>query len=148
MLDGLMLLRRGVVAVAQGGEPAVELLSRLGRVVILPEHQMDLATATSGVMPAYVALVAEAAIDAAVCYGLPLQHATDMFLDTLAGTAELIIARHGDTLAVRREVGSPGESTVRGVAALERHGIRGAFNDASRSVLERLALPYDGKPVT
>lgn len=140
-------VRRGVVAVAAGGEAAMPLLSRLGRVVVLPEHQMDLATATSGVMPAYIALIAEAAIDAAVCYGLPLQQATDMFLDTLAGTAELLIERRGDTGAVRREVGSPGESTVRGVATLERHGIRSAFNDAARNVLERLSLPYTGEAV-
>ena len=140
-------VRRGVVAVAEGGETAVELLSRLGRVVVLPEYQMDLATATTGVMPAYIALLAEAAIDAAVCYGLPLRQATDMFLDTLAGTAELLIARRGDTLGVRREVGSPGESTVRGVATLERHGIRTAFNDATRNVLERLSQPYTGRAV-
>lgn len=140
-------LRRGVVAVAQGGEAAVPLLERLGLVVVLPEHQMDLATATAGVMPAYVALLAEAAIDAAVCHGLPLRQATDMFLSTLAGTAELLIARDGDTLAVRREVGSPGESTVRGVAALERNNVRTAFHDATRSVLERLSLPYTGEAV-
>lgn len=140
-------IRRGVIAVAEGGEAAVELLSKLGRVVVLPEHQMNLATATSGVMPAYIALIAEAAVDAAVCYGLSLKNATDMFLDTLAGTAELMIARDGDTQTVRREVGSPGESTVRGVATLERHGIRTAFNDAAKAVLERLDLPYTGDPV-
>jgi pyrroline-5-carboxylate reductase len=139
---------RGVVAVAEGGEAAAELLSRLGRVVVLPERQMDLATATAGVMPAYLALVAEAAIDAAVCHGLPLQTAADMFLDTMAGTAELIIRRQGDTLAVRREVGSPGESTVRGVATLEEHGVRTAFNEATRAVLERLSMPYTGESVT
>jgi hypothetical protein len=32
-----------------------------------------------------------------------------MFLETMAGTAELLINREGDTLAVRREVGTPGE---------------------------------------
>ncbi|MFI6825530.1 pyrroline-5-carboxylate reductase family protein [Kribbella sp. NPDC050241] len=137
-------VRRGVVAVAAGGEPAVELLSRLGTVVVLPERQMDLATATSGVMPAYIAVLAEAAIDAAVCHGLDLKSAKAMFLETMAGTAELLIKRDGDTLAVRREVGTPGESTVRGVAALERNNVRTAFMDAYHDVLTRLSRPYTG----
>ena len=108
---------------------------------------MDLATATAGVMPALVAVLAEAAIDGAVCHGLDVQRATDMFLHTLAGTAELILKRGGDTLAVRREVGTPGESTVRGVAALERNNVRTAFMDAYHDVLTRLALPYTGEAV-
>jgi pyrroline-5-carboxylate reductase len=140
-------LGRGVVAVAEGGEAAVPLLERLGLVVVLPEGQMDLATATSGVMPALVAVLAEAAIDGAVCHGLDVKRATDMFLHTLAGTAELIIKRGGDTLAVRREVGTPGESTVRGVAALERNNVRTAFMDAYHDVLTRLSMPYTGGAV-
>lgn len=137
-------LGRGVVAVAEGGEAAVPLLERLGLVVVLPEARMDLATATAGVMPALVAVLAEAAIDAAVCHGLDVRPATDMFLHTLAGTAELILERGGDTLAVRREVGTPGESTVRGVAALERNNVRTAFMDAYHDVLARLSMPYTG----
>lgn len=140
-------IRRGVSCIAAGGEAAVPLFERIGRVFVLPEEQMDLATATIGVTPAYVALVAEAMIDAAVIHGLPVSMASEMTLATLAGTAELIRTRGGDTLFARREVGSPGESTVRGVAALERGGIRAIFDDATRSVLERLSLPYEGRPV-
>lgn len=140
-------VRRGVTCIAEGGEAGIELFERVGRVFVVPEAQMGLATATIGVMPAYIALVAEAAIDASVCYGMPYEAATNMFLETLAGTAELLLARNGDTLAVRRGVASPGESTVRGLAALERNRIRTAFNDAMRDVLERLSLPYTGVPV-
>jgi pyrroline-5-carboxylate reductase len=140
-------IRRGVICLAQGGEHAIEFLERVARVFVLPETLMDLGTATAGVMPAYIALIAEAAIDAAVCFGLPYELATDMFLRTLAGSAELMIARGGDTLAARREVASPGESTVRGVATLERYQVRTAFHEATRAVLERLRLPYEGQPV-
>jgi len=140
-------LGRGVVAVAEGGEAAVPLLERLGLVVVLPERQMDLATATAGVMPALIAVLAEAAIDGAVCHGLDVRQATDMVLHTMAGTAELILKRDGDTLAVRREVGTPGESTVRGVAALERNNVRTAFMDAYHDVLTRLSMPYTGGAV-
>ena len=40
-------------------------------------------------------------------------------------------ARGNDTLAVRREVTSPGGSTARGLAALERGGLRAAFDAAA-----------------
>ena len=56
-------------------------------------------------------------------------------METLAGTAELLSARGYDTLAVRREVTSPGGITARGVAALEAAGVRAAFADAVGAVL-------------
>lgn len=130
-------IRKGVTCIATGGERAVELFERVGRVFVVPETQIDVATATMGVTPAYAALIAEASIDAAVRNGLKADLATDMFLAALAGSAELLQARGGDTLAVRREVTSPGGSTARGLAALERHGLRTAFDEAARAVLNR-----------
>ena len=55
--------------------------------------------------------------------------------ETLAGTAELLRRRGHDTLALRREVTSPGGTTARGLAALERAGVRAAFSDALDAVL-------------
>lgn len=135
-------VRRGVIcmAPAPGIDAEVqrsvrERFSRLGTVVELPESQMDLATAVMGVSPAYVALVAEAQVDAAVKYGLPARLAAELFVETLAGTAALLAARDYDTLAVRREVTSPGGSTARGLAALEAGRLRAAFLDALAAVL-------------
>jgi pyrroline-5-carboxylate reductase len=54
----------------------------------------------------------------------------------MGGTAALLERREGDTLAVRREVTSPGGSTARGLAALERGNLRTAFADALDAVLE------------
>jgi pyrroline-5-carboxylate reductase len=130
-------VRRGVTCIAQGGEAAVELFERVGRVFVLPEGQLEAATATTGVTPAYVAVIVEACVDAAVRAGLKADLASDLFLATLAGSAELLADRGGDTLAVRREVTSPGGSTARGLAALERAGLRAAFDDAMRAVVGR-----------
>jgi pyrroline-5-carboxylate reductase len=139
--------RKGVTCIVEGGEIAVELFERVGRVFVLPERLMTVANGTIGVTPAYIALIVEAMVDSAVINGLAASLASQMFLSTLAGTAELLASRHGDTLAARREVSSPGEATVRGVAALERAGLRRAFDDAMRAVIERMNLPYDGAPV-
>ena len=107
---------------------------RLGTVVTLSETVMGAATAVTGVGPAYQALLAEAQVDAAVRYGLPASLAGRLVAETMAGTAALLEHRAYDTLAVRRQVTSPGGSTARGLAALERAGIRGAFQDAMDAV--------------
>lgn len=130
-------VRRGVTIVAEETPLAAdvrELLERVGAVVVLPERLMGAATATTGVAPAYVALVAEAMIDAAVKHGLKADLAAQLVIEVLAGSAELLRAREGDTLAMRREVTSPGGSTARGLAALEQAGLRTAFLDAIEAV--------------
>jgi pyrroline-5-carboxylate reductase len=137
-------LCKGVSCIAKGGEAAVPLFSRVGRVFVLPESQMNLAVATIGVTPAYIAVLVEAMVDSASLNGLSADLAADMFLETLIGTSHLIAAKKFDTLAVRRGVASPGESTVRGVAALERCGIRPMLQEAMKDVLHRLSQPYHG----
>ena len=60
---------------------------------------MDAATAVSGVAPAYVALIAEAWVDAAVGQGIPAAQAAELVADSLAGSAALLLAaRNMDTL--------------------------------------------------
>jgi pyrroline-5-carboxylate reductase len=137
-------VRQGVSCIAEGGEAAVPLFERVGRVFVLPESQMNLAVATIGVTPAYIAVLVEAMVDAAALNGLAPGLAAEMFLQTLSGTAQLIAKKDFDTLAVRRAVASPGESTVRGVAALERCGIRPMLQEAMKDVLTRLSQPYHG----
>jgi pyrroline-5-carboxylate reductase len=108
---------------------------RLGVVVRVPESLIDVASAIMGVGPAYQALLAEAQIDAAVRHGIAPGLAGQLVVETMAGTAALLHKRDYDTLAVRREVTSPGGTTARGLAALERAGVRAAFQDAADAVV-------------
>jgi pyrroline-5-carboxylate reductase len=112
----------------------IELFERLGTVERMTEAMFETATAVSGVGPAYLALLAEAQIDAAVRHGLPPALADRITAETMEGTAQLLAHRGYDTRAVRREVTSPGGSTARGLAALERAGVRTAFQDAMDAV--------------
>jgi pyrroline-5-carboxylate reductase len=114
----------------------LELFAELGTLVTLEESLMDVAMGLMSCAPAYVALVAEAQVDAGVRRGLAHAQASALVTETLTGTAELLRRRNYDTLAVRREVASPGGTTARGLAALERAGLRGAFSDALDAVLD------------
>jgi pyrroline-5-carboxylate reductase len=104
--------------------------------VDVPEPLMAVAGACSGVGPAYWALLVEAQVDAAVRRGMPAALAGALVNDTMAGAAELLRARGGDTLGLRREVASPGGTTARGLAALERGGVRAAFASAIDDVVD------------
>jgi len=136
-------VRRG--AVVQSAAPPQDeqldaavagLFGELGTLVVLEERLIDVATGLMSCAPAYVALVAEAQIDAGVRRGIPAAEGAQLVVETLAGTAELLRLRGNDTLAVRREVASPGGLTARGLDALERAGLRGAFSSALDAVLE------------
>jgi pyrroline-5-carboxylate reductase len=142
-------VRRGVVCYtpAPAVDPALEAdvvakFARLGTVVRLDDQYLEAASAVMGVGPAYQALLAEAQVDAAVRHGLKPTLAALLVAETMAGTAALLVARGYDTLAVRREVTSPGGSTARGLAALERAGVRTAFQDAIDAVV---ASPKAGR---
>jgi pyrroline-5-carboxylate reductase len=134
---------RGVLAFATPDmpvDPGVEaqvreLFARVGTVVDVPESLMAVAGACSGVGPAYWALLVEAHVEAAVRRGMPAALASALVTETMAGAAELLRERGGDTLGLRRAVTSPGGTTARGLAALERGGVRAAMAAAMDDVV-------------
>ncbi len=140
-------VRQGAVvqAAGVGGDPkdaatdeaVSELFAELGTLVVLDDKLVDVAMGLMSCAPAYVALVAEAQIDAGVRKGIPAAQGAELVVQTLTGTAELLRRRGNDTMAIRREVASPGGVTARGLDALERGGIRAAFSDALDAVLEQ-----------
>jgi pyrroline-5-carboxylate reductase len=136
-------IRRGIVCYSPAPDvdemlerEVVALFERLGWVATMDERLAGIAASVMSVGPAYMALVAEAQVDAAVRHGLKPGLAGALAAETMAGTAELLKLRDHDTLAVRREVTSPGGSTARGLEALERGGLRAAFSDAMDRVMQ------------
>jgi pyrroline-5-carboxylate reductase len=125
----------GFVVDAAVEAEVLALFARLGTLVRLPEAQYEAAGALMGVTPAYWALLVEAQVDGGVRNGLKPTTASELVTASMRGTAALLAARGYDTLAVRREVTSPGGSTARGLAALEAAGVRVAFDDAVDAVL-------------
>ena len=112
----------------------LDLFGRAGTVIALPEPLLEPATALMGCGPAFFALVVEALVDAGVRHGLAPDTAAEMTVATMAGTAAVLAAEGNDTRELRRRVTSPGGSTARGLAALERGGLRAAFDEAVAAV--------------
>ncbi|HLI31327.1 MAG TPA: pyrroline-5-carboxylate reductase dimerization domain-containing protein [Solirubrobacteraceae bacterium] len=137
-------LRKGAVVQAadapqqeQLDRAVAEAFAELGELVVLEDSQLDCAMALMSCAPAYLALVAEAQVDAGVRRGIAPAAASRLVLAALEGSAALLAERSMDTLALRREVSSPGGATARGLDALERGGLRGAFSAALDAALER-----------
>jgi pyrroline-5-carboxylate reductase len=80
------------------------------------EHLMDAVTAVSGSGPAYIFLLAEELARAGVEAGLPVELATKLARETVAGSGELLHRSELSSATLRQNVTSPGGTTA---AALE-----------------------------
>jgi pyrroline-5-carboxylate reductase len=119
------------------GEQAVEadatalnVMSAVGRVVVVAEEQMDAVTAVSGSGPAYVFYLAEALIDAAQEQGLDREQAHLLVYQTLVGAAHLLRHDGAGPLELRRRVTSPNGTTHAALTHLEAAGWAATFRDA------------------
>src|SRR5436190_11163293 len=132
-------LQQGVLVYAAREEDPqlLELFGRAGHIVRLPKEELvEPAMALMSCGPAFMALVAEALVDAGVLHGLDPDAATQMVVETMAGTAAVLRETDGDTRGLRRRVNCPGGARGRGLAGLEAAGLRAAFEHAVTSVVE------------
>jgi pyrroline-5-carboxylate reductase len=83
---------------------------------VAKESLMDAVTAVSGSGPAYVFLLAEELARAGVAAGLPVELATKLARETVAGSGELLHRSELTSTTLRQNVTSPGGTTA---AALE-----------------------------
>jgi pyrroline-5-carboxylate reductase len=115
-----------------------QVLGALGQELYVPDEKyVDMATAVSGSGPAFVFLMIEAMIDAAVHIGLRREMATAMVLQTVLGSARYAQASGRHLADLRNQVTSPGGTTAEGLLALEEAGVRAAFAQAIIAAYER-----------
>ncbi|OHT70244.1 pyrroline-5-carboxylate reductase [Mycobacteroides chelonae] len=167
MPNAPMLVGAGVSAVAKGRfatdeqlSAVAELLESVGTVIKVAESQMDTVTALSGSGPAYFFLLVEALVDAGVASGLTRPVATDLVIQTMAGSAAMLLERaetdenrapglqtrtEVDTTAaeLRATITSPGGTTAAALRELERGGLRAsvyAAVEAAKTRSEQLGI--------
>jgi pyrroline-5-carboxylate reductase len=104
---------------------------------VAEEKYVDMATAVSSSGPAYVFLVIEALIDAAVHIGLRREIAGQIVLQTVLGSARYAMETGKHPAELRNEVTSPGGTTTEALLALEEAGVRAAFMDAVEAAYEK-----------
>ena len=127
-----------VTANEAGGEKlesVMDIFRHVGDVMELPERLFDAATALHGSGPAYVALFADALIQAGVRQGIPRDVARRLVVETIGGTAVLLKDRSAHQ--VRDEVMTPGGTTAAAFVAMEKAGFVGAVHDGIEAATEQ-----------
>jgi len=113
------------------------ILNKVGLSIIIDEIYMDAVTAVSGSGPAYVFLVVEAMMDAALYLGLNSDMARLLVLQTLKGSISMLEQTGEHPTVLKAQVTSPGGTTIAGLRELEAGGIREAFFAAMERACQR-----------
>jgi pyrroline-5-carboxylate reductase len=116
---------------------AEQVLAAVGATIVLDEPLLDAVTAVSGTGPAYVFLLAEALVDAAIREGLPRHAADRLVVQTLRGAGMLLASSEATPAQLRAEVTSPGGTTAAAVHVLEERGFRALVEDAVQAAARR-----------
>jgi pyrroline-5-carboxylate reductase len=122
-------------ATAQVGDTqrvqAAELLGSLGKELQVEDEKfVSMATAVSGTGPAYVFLVMEALIDAAVHLGFPRHIAHDIVIETLLGGTLFAQASGDHPAQLRNMVTSPAGTSAAAIHELEKGRLRTVLSEA------------------
>lgn len=111
-----------------------ELFSQIAVIQPVQTSQLGVAGNLSGCGPAFAAMFIEALADGAVKHGLPREMSYRLASQMLAGTGKMQQALGTHPGAMKDAVCSPGGLTIKGVAALEEKGFRGAVIGAMDAV--------------
>ena len=96
---------------------------------------MTIAMVVAGCAPAFTDMYIEALGDAGVQYGLQRATAYRLAAKMVEGVGALYMATGTHPGAMKDAVCSPGGTTIRGVAKLEKDGFRGAVIDAVDAIV-------------
>ncbi len=129
----------GTRATANDAKTARSLLGAVGLAVEVPERLMDAVTGLSGSGPAYIYVVIDALADGGVLAGIPRVDAVRLAAQTVFGAAAMVLETGEHPAVLKDMVTSPGGTTIAGLAALERHGLRSALIEAVGAATQRAA---------
>ena len=135
--QGAAAFSPGKKATREDVEDVKAILEAVGFAVELSEKHLDAVTGLSGSGPAFVFMVIEALADGGVKMGLPRTVAMQLATQTVLGAAKLVLETKKHPGELKDQVASPGGTTIAGIAALERAGLRAAFIEAVEAATKR-----------
>jgi pyrroline-5-carboxylate reductase len=134
---GISALCSGTFCESRHLATAKEIFNCVGETVVVPENLMNAVTGVSGSGPAYIYLVIEALIDAAVTVGISRDVATQLVLKTVTGSAEMVSRTCQHPAVLKAQVVSPGGTTAAGLNELEDGRLRALFAKAVKAAADR-----------
>lgn len=117
---------------------AETIVGALGRQLFVDDERfLDIATAISGTGPAYVFLMMEALIDAAVHLGFSRRDARELVVQTIRGAAIYAQRQPVHPAELRNRVTSPGGTTAEALYQLEKGSFRTIMSKAVVAAFRR-----------
>jgi len=125
--EGAAALAAGENASGADLAAARAIFDALGVTVVVKEDLMDAVTGLSGSGPAYAFIMIDALSDGGVLMGLPRDVALKLAAQTILGAAKLYLDSLKHPGELRDMVTSPGGTTIAGIHALEKYGLRSSL---------------------
>ncbi len=116
--EGMSVCCRGANATDADVAQVRQILESGGRVLELDESFFDVVTALSGSGPAFFAFVVQALVEAAVTHGMAAATALELALQTMRGTATIMMQHGIAPVELMASVASKGGTTAAGLAVL------------------------------
>ena len=117
------------------------ILQAMGQEIhVYEEKQLDMATAVSGTGPAYVFLVMEAMVDAAVHLGFSRQVARQLVLQTVLGSVLFASQSTAHLAELRNMVTSPGGTSADAIYQMEKGSLRTVLSKAIWAAYQKSLL--------
>ena len=135
--EGVVGLMRGSAVTDEQHRLVHALFSRAGVAVDITEDQVHAFIGAAGSLSAFVFAIIEAMTDEAVRLGLKRDLAATLIQQTVRGAATMLTQNGIHPAVAKNGVSSPGGTTVEGLAALERAGMRAGVAAAMAAAAEK-----------
>jgi len=117
---------------------AESIFESVGKSVFLDENDlMDAITGLSGSGPAYIFMIVDAMADAGVKMGLSRKDALFLSIQTVLGSAKVLLETKEHPGQLKDRVTSPGGTAIAGIHTLEKGGLRTTLINAVEAATNR-----------
>jgi len=137
--EGASAFALGKTATEHDALTVEEIFGSIGRVTMVEEEMLDAVTGLSGSGPGFIAALAHSMIEGGVRSGLPRDVAYKLALQTMKGTAELLLIDGLEPMQLYGMVATPNGTTMAGWAVMEREGVPQAVTDGIVAASKRAA---------
>lgn len=136
--ESASVLAAGKNATKDDIQLAMAIFDSMGKSIFLKENiLMDAITGLSGSGPAYIFLIVDAMADAGVKVGLSREDALFLSIQTVLGSAKLLMETREHPGRLKDMVTSPGGTAIAGIHTLEKGGLRTTLINAVEVATQR-----------
>lgn len=134
--EGVLCLSADETVSSEIKKRLTELFDPLGKIFWVAEDKFNAVTSLTGSGPAFIFVIVEAIVDAAIAMGFSAKEAQELALQMMQGSLAFLEQSQKHPGELKWQITSPGGTTIAGIKKLEELGLR-------RAVIETFLAAYD-----